>query len=126
MKILNNLLTKNEVTLPTTIGPGNWFTSKEHYLEFCAAFQKFLNEGGVAGPEHFLLYAILRNRDWKKGWTYPLNPGKQVEHEYKKKAAFAYITHAWYETRLLHPFDGTITTEMLIAIRAHLKEIQES
>jgi len=27
---------------------------------------------------------------------------------------------------LLHPFDGTITTEMLIAIRAHLKEIQES
>ena len=136
MNFLNNLINRNTTVVAepvkeeaiksiSTVTPGEWFTSKEHYLEFRTAFKKFLNDGGNASAGHFLLYAILRNRDWKKGWTYPLHPGKQVEHRAKLSQAFDMIKSTWMEKHLLAPFDGTITTEMLMALRENLDEYRD-
>ena len=79
MNFLNNLLNKETTIVVaepvkeeaiksiSTVTPGDWFTSKEHYQEFTAAFKNWINRGGYADSSHFLLYAILRNKDWKKG-----------------------------------------------------------
>lgn len=141
MKFLNNLLNRNtaqaaeiieevqEVQAPTTsVTPGEWFTSKEHYLEFRAAFKAYANDDNTKyclSPCHFALYAILRNRDWKKGWTLPTKPGKQVEHKYKLSNVFNMIKSPYNEEHLLKPFDGTITTEMLIALRENLDDYRK-
>lgn len=129
MSFISNLLnrtTEEEVTQDesTPVTVGEWFTSKEHYLEFKAAFKNWINRGARCDASHFLLYAILRNRDWKDGWTYPTIPGKQVEHEYKKSAAFNQLKSGYNEKYLLAPFDGTITTAMLKALRENLADIR--
>jgi len=102
-----------------------WFTSKDHYLEFRAAFKNWAKRGGQLDSCHFLLYSILRNRDWNKGWTTPTNPGKLTEHHYKIANAFYAIKSPHNERYLLAPFDGTITTEMLIEIRSQLDAIRK-
>jgi len=134
MNFLNNLLNKETTIVVaepvkeeaiksiSTVTPGDWFTSKEHYQEFTAAFKNWINRGGYADSSHFLLYAILRNKDWKKGWTYPEKEGKKVEHRYKLGYAFDKIKSGYNEKHLLAPFDGTVTTEMLMALRENLDE----
>lgn len=134
MSFISNLINKptktvaiEEVTHEESIDvtSGEWFTSKEHYLEFTAAFKNWINRGGHADSTHFLLYAILRNKDWNKGWTYPLNPGKQTEQHWKKMYAFQKITSPYNEKELLAPFDGTVTTEMLKTLRENLEYIRK-
>ena len=137
MQFLNNLLNRateetvieavaqEETTAPHNVEAGEWFTSKEHYLEFTAAFKKSAQDKNLTSA-HFLLYAILRNRDWNKGWTLPTNKGKQIEHGYKKSNAFYQLKSPAGERHLLAPFDGTITTEMLMAIRENLDKIREN
>ena len=144
MKFINNLLNRKptikvaqaetqkevqtpEVTIVGDVKPGDWFTSKEHYLEFRAAFKKYANEHkhGLT-PAHFILYAILRNRDWKDGWTIPTHPGKKVENQAKLSGAWNMIKAPWCEEHLLKPFDGTITTEMLMVLRENLNDYRGS
>lgn len=140
MNFLNNLINKTktevkitkvqEVEAPSisTVTPGEWFTSKEHYLEFRAAFKKYAsdknNKYGLR-PVHFIIYAILRNRDWRDGWTIPEHPGKKMENRAKLSEAFNAIKSPWSEEHVLKPFDGTITTEMLIALRENLDEYRK-
>ena len=145
MNFISNLFKREKTTIPvkitsitkleapeiqedesTTVTPGDWFTSKEHYLEFRAAFKSWIKRGERTYASHFLLYAFLRNRDWKKGWTYPTKPGKQLEHNYKRSAAFQQIKSTYNESNLLAPFDGTITTAMLKALRENLENIREN
>ncbi len=130
MQILNYFKNKTvtkqaeEITI-SSIEPGEWFTSREHYLDFVSAFKKSANDKTMhLSSVHFLLYAILRNKDWRKGWTKPLHPGKKVEHQAKLGYAFQIIKNKWMEDYLLKPFDGTITTEMLIALRENLDDIR--
>ena len=135
MNFISNLINRNtteEVAAEVqtqeelvAVTPGDWFTSKEHYLEFRAAFKAYASDENTKyglWPSHFVLYAILRNRDWKKGWTFPTKTGKQVEHRYKLSSAFNAIKSPYNEEYLLKPFDGTITTEMLMALRENLDE----
>lgn len=103
---------------------GDMFTSKEHYLEFTAAFKAWAKAKKPLDSQHFLLYAILRNRDWTKGWTLPENSGKLTEHQYKLARAFNGIKSPYLQDYLLAPFDGTITTEMLARIRSELDNIR--
>lgn len=137
MNFFTNLLKNPTITVAETeqahkktvitgnVTPGDWFTSKEHYLEFRAAFKAYASDKnkryGLTSA-HFLVYSILRNRDWTKSWTYPTHPGKQVEHVAKKATAFTTIRNPWWEEHLLKPFDGTITTEMLMVLRENLDE----
>ena len=133
MNFISNLLNKPTKTVAIeevqeeliTVTPGDWFTSKEHYLEFRAAFKAYANDENHKHelmPVHFIMYAILRNRDWRDGWTFPTKTGKQVEHRYKLSSAFNAIKSPYNEEYLLKPFDGTITTEMLMALRENLDE----
>ena len=105
---------------PMTANPGNWFTSKEHYLEFIAAWKNWANRGGHITSSHLILYALLRNRDWNDGWTPATKIGKIDQQKWKVIYAFEAIRSVHNETALLAPFDGTVTTEMLIAIRENL------
>lgn len=138
MNFLNNLLNRNttETTVAepikaeavksiSTITPGDWFTSKEHYLEFRAAFKAYASDKNHKyglRPCHFIIYAILRNRDWRDGWTIPTHPGKKVENQAKLSEAWNTIKAPWSEEHILKPFGDTITTEMLIALRENLDE----
>ncbi len=106
---------------------GDWFTSKEHYLEFKAAFKKWATERKYLNSSHFILYALLRNRQWLEGWTAP-NPkslGKVDQHYWKKIYAFTNIKSGYNETELLAPFDGTITTAMLKTIRENIEYLRK-
>jgi len=124
MQFLKKLIKKEETE---TVTVGDWFTSKEHYLEFIAEFKKSANDPKVyLSSTHFLLYAILRNKDWKKGWTTPLKPGKKVEHSVKLSGAFNNIKSPYREDWLLKPFGGTITTDMLMTLRENLQDIRNS
>ncbi len=144
MSFISNLFKNKKTTIPVRITsvtklaapeiqddesieavtPGDWFTSKEHYLEFRAAFKKWINYGNWASSSHFILYAILRNRDWKDGWNCPKSPGKQIEHKYKKSSSFYIIKSGYQDGYLLKPFGGTITTAMLKALRENLDDIR--
>ena len=137
MQLLNTLFNKKTTTVntakeeavePTTnVVPGEWFTSKEHYLDFRAAFKKYVNSDDkyALQPVHFIIYAILRNRDWRDGWTIPQHPGKKIENQAKLSSAWQMIKSPWCENLILKPFDGTITTEMLIALRENLDEYRK-
>jgi len=103
---------------------GDMFTSKEHYLEFTAAFKAWAKARKPLDSQHFLLYAILRNRDWTKGWTTPENSGKLTEHQYKLARAFYSIKSPHTKDYLLAPFGETISQEMLERIRSELDEIK--
>ena len=119
------LFEKEAVQAESPVIYGEWFTSKEHYLEFIAAWKNWVNRGGYISSSHIILYALLRNRDWNAGWTDPKNPGKITEQHWKKWYAFQSIKMAHNERALLAPFDGTITTEMLMTIRENLSYIRK-
>jgi len=55
--------------------PKSLFTSKEQYLQFVEAFKKASKEKNLT-TEHFMLYAILRNKDWRKGFATITNHNK--------------------------------------------------
>ena len=112
-------------TAPHNVEAGEWFTSKEHYLEFIAAWKNWANRGGHLNSTHFILYALLRNRQWTDGWTTPTKPGKIDQQHWKVIYAFQGIKSTHNERELLAPFDGTITTEMLMAIRENLEYFQK-
>ena len=137
MSFISNLLnrtTEEVVTIEevsqeesNSVEMGDWFTSKEHYLEFKAAFKNWATERKYLTSSHFILYALLRNREWTKGWTAP-NPkslGKVDQHHWKKIYAFHNIKTGYNETELLAPFDGTITTAMLKTIRENIEYIRK-
>lgn len=64
-------------TITTDISntPKSLFRDKEHYLKFVAAFKKSSQAKNLR-TVHFMLYAILRNRDWRKGFTSTTNKNK--------------------------------------------------
>lgn len=121
-------LFEKEVVTQTESNPvthGDWFTSKEHYLEFIAAWKNWVNRGGHINSSHIILYALLRNKDWTNGWTEPTIRGKIDQQHWKKIHAFHSIRTVHCERALLAPFDGTVTTEMLITIRENLEYIRK-
>jgi len=124
MQFLKTLFkTNNE----SSCSKGDWFTSKEHYLEFIAAFKKSANDPEIhLNATHFLIYAILRNKDWREGWTVPKKPNKLEHYKGKMSTAFGIIKLPHMEQWLLSPFEGTITTEMLMTLRENLQDIRNS
>jgi hypothetical protein len=119
-----SFLQKEETKIEET-QTGDMFTSKEHYLEFTAAFKAWAKARKPLNSSHFLLYAILRNRDWTKGWTTPLKAGKLLENAYKRNQAFYAIKSPHFKNDLLAPFGETITQEMLERVRSELDEIRK-
>ena len=133
MKNINNLFKNSAPAVEVqteaqteAVGPNNWFTSKEHHDDFIAAFKHYANNNDNLTASHFLLYAILRNQDWKKGWTLPKNENKHIEHKQKLTMAFITIIKQLNDNKLLKPFGGNITTEMLMAVRVHLIAIRSA
>lgn len=124
-KIEHSDFKHNEILEEEEVQTGDMFTSKEHYLEFKAAFKAWASEKKWLATHHFLLYAILRGRDWTKGFAPDRFPKDHGSHKYKMRQAFYNIKSSFHQESLLEPFGGTITTGMLKRIRNELDTIQK-
>ncbi|MFT3891395.1 MAG: hypothetical protein QM730_07150 [Anaerolineales bacterium] len=72
---------------------------------------------------HHLLYLTLLGKDWRKAFTAPTNQRKLDNGAFWGWKMFSalYSIHAKFkEEELLAPFDGLITTDMLVQLRNFL------
>lgn len=84
------------------------------------------------GVSHYLLYAALRGRDWRKSFP-PLLDARKIEngeiwHSARVRAVNTVRSAAHFGDEraeaLLEPFGGTVTLEMLRAVAAVLPGIR--
>jgi hypothetical protein len=71
-------------------------------------------------PGHHLLYLALLGKDWRKGFTRITNERKLDNGGFYGWALFRALgsLHSpWAEERLLAPFEGLVTVEMLQQVR---------
>lgn len=90
------------------------FESKEQYLTFIENWKKAANdkEGDKLTFQHFILYALLRGKDWKKCLSeHSTEDTKYLAAEYAETMPYKYLS--------LWPFGGTITESMLEAARGN-------
>lgn len=117
--------------------PKDLFTSKEHYLSFISAWKHTFNDPELRKqltPAHFLLYAALRGKDWRKGFTPCTNKNKidngyaPYYSAYNALLSIHTATQAsmWRAGMLMEPFNGTLTKEMLLIIGAMLPELKST
>jgi len=133
------------------------FESKEHYLAFRKAWSESVNspeakktlirpeygdpyrKPGCMNSGHFVLYAILRGRDWRKGFTIPTRENKKnnrADLVARNIVRGYWDSNDWYIERgqgksqaaptpdhlvklmetFLSPFKGTVTIEMLLEV----------
>jgi hypothetical protein len=77
---------------------------------------------------HHLLYAALRGRDWRRGFTPIRRPSKLAGGAF---AGWALFDALWQlqsvhrESQLLAPFDGLVTPTMLAELRPLLPSVQQ-
>ena len=67
---------------------------------------------------HYLLYAVLRGRNWHNGFTNPTNTNK-VHNGYRPHSirALQEVRNKCYNKWLLEPFAGLVTEEALDRVR---------
>lgn len=116
----------------------SFFTSKEHYEQFRAAWSKAANQEKEAdrpGPEAYILYALIRGYPENWGFTPITNP-KKLESGRKADEAFLNARYfLQYKIAIAIPphnqkyglddymklFGGTITEAQLVVIGELLK-----
>lgn len=88
------------------------FNSKEEYIEFKKNWCEFYNNKNSRsqlGPIHFALYAILRNKDWRKCFAHNTDKNLITRLEYT-------LTKGKIYSNILLPFKD-ISEDTIIAIR---------
>ena len=74
-------------------------------------------------PEHFLLYQVLRGKDWRKSFA-PITNTKKLENggfwAWGRLRALVAVHSSFSQEMLLQPFGGIITAEMLTQVRKRL------
>jgi hypothetical protein len=76
---------------------------------------------------HHLLYLVLLGKDWRKAFAPVTNPCKLANGAFYGWAlfrAFRHLHSQFYAEDLLAPFDGLVTPEMLVAVRALLPTLK--
>ena len=106
--------------------PKSLFRDKEHYLKFIAAFKKSAQEKNLT-TEHFMLYAMFRNRDWRKGFTPCTRKTKLANGRKPHDTMIAkyeslrfMLSRPAFFTSTLKPFSETITPEMMKGLLNYL------
>ena len=99
----------------------------EGYSKLVKLWSRLMQERTPLGAEHHLLYAVMRGKDWRKGFTAAINK-KKLENGYRPAVltAFTCITSSYRDERLLLPFDGILTKEGLIRLRHLLPSYSSS
>ena len=80
---------------------------------------------------HYLLYAILRGKDWRKGFTEDTNVGRLANGSMPfdalgKAMATVKSTYDYTQQRLLVPFGDLLADDVLVKVRALLPETSYS
>ncbi len=101
------------------------FKDKQHYIDFRARWSKLCStdtgRGRLLSPTHYLVYAALRGRDWRRGFTPITNPKKLANGGRDNQGwvhALREIHSSYSEGGILAVFDGQVTKEMLAQVRA--------
>lgn len=111
--------------LPLNVWQAN-FKDKQHYLDFRARWSKLCSPTPYPGrpeltPTHYLVYAALRGRDWRRGFTPITNPHKLANGGRDDQGwvhALRALHSTWSEKWIISVFDGLVTSEMLARVRA--------
>lgn len=134
-----------------TNNTNSFFESKEHYLQFIAAWRKSLADGyherttytdwqggtckhrSQLTAVHHLVYNALRRRDLHKSFAPLTNLGKINAHYSRSPYAAYYSAREGLERSLgrwgntdwiKRPFGDTVTDEMLIELNEALKSVE--
>lgn len=108
-------------TLPRVViaqilnNPQTYPTLRQHWRSLMNSEQRY-----ELKAEHHLLYLALCGKDWRKGFT-PVSNRRKLEngafYGWEMFRALARIHAPAYEARLLAPFAGVITPNMLRTLR---------
>lgn len=100
-----------------------FFEAPEGYAELEQYWSSLVNSDARKELEavHYLLYAALRGKDWRAGFTAATNAVK-LENGHRSAAmwAIASLHSKWSEQHILAPFCGKVSLEMLVRMRAVL------
>ena len=110
-------------------GTKTLFESKEQYLKFVEAWKESFNTKETReklSSYHFALYRMFRNRDWTKAFT-PVTKRIRLEnghHPYHSLASTLYTIQSQHINidKLLWPFNGYITEDMIKKLRLMIPE----
>jgi hypothetical protein len=113
-------------TLSRTL-TAQFFNTQKDYNALKAHWSKLVNSPRKKElrPEHHLLYSALLGRDWRKGFSPITNKVKLANGMRKDQAVTSALdTIGWNYARnvekLLTPFDGLVTAQMLDSLRPML------
>jgi hypothetical protein len=115
-------------TLSRTL-TAQFFNTQDDYQALKAHWSKLVNSPRKKElkPEHHLLYAALLGRDWRKGFTPITNRVKLANGMTPGMAQFKALSAIGWKRpknveRLLEPFDGLVTAEILNALLPFLPD----
>ena len=105
-----------------------FFTNADGYNALTARWSELMNDKEVRKnltAAHHLLYLALRGKNWQKGFTVVTNT-KALENgawpAYSASCALRTVKSKGCEARMLAPFAGLVTSEMLASVREWLPE----
>lgn len=107
----------------------NFFARESGFSDIASAWRAHLADGNAVGCEHIALYAILRGKDWTKGFTPVTNPRKLsggLSADGTKLWALGRITRTTFDpirqaasdNHLLEPFGDALSPDALRLVRA--------
>jgi hypothetical protein len=111
-------------TLPRPL-TAKLFANPDSYLALRKHWSALVNSSRKheLSAAHHTLYLALRGKDWRKAFT-PITNRRKLEngalYDWGLFRAFGILHSKWHEEKLLAPFDGLVTTEMLQFIRTLL------
>ena len=102
-----------------------WFASAEEYAALESRWSKLTNSDAHRnlGPEHHLLYAVLRGKDYRKAFA-PVTNARKLENGGFYKWGLVHALRSVLGTlgeaathTLLQPFEGVVSAAMLAHVR---------
>lgn len=108
-------------TLPRPV-TAKLFANPDSYLALRRHWSALVNSDRKheLSAAHHTLYLALLGKDWRKAFT-PITNSRKLEngafYDWGLLRALAKIHNKWNHEKLLSPFDGLVTAEMLQLIR---------
>lgn len=103
-----------------------FFLSDTGYADLEARWRSLLSDPDACPlrREHHALYAILRGKDWVRGFTPITNSVKLANGQAADRAVQAvrhHIHSRWSVESLLAPFNGLLSPDALVLVRAYVR-----
>jgi hypothetical protein len=105
----------------------HWFTTPAAYDQLRRHWRALLTSDRrhTLTADHHLLYCALLGRDWQRGFTRPRRLPPEGLIGWRLFPALRRLHYLYRDDRLLAPFDGLVTPEMLMAVRRWLPTVDE-